>query len=368
MVRRIYCFTLLLCLTLLKLQAQFISDYMPNYQVFLQSYEYPVFSQAVFSGVNKYGGTLGYDINVSKSNNSLKCLIEIKDEKELQSIKYCVSELSLQVLNEVNETGSLSKATSERITLLKSVTQKLDYALANPNRKLIRVAGTVTQNDSLLYLTTKEGEISLLTGGNKDKLKDFFNKPIIFSGWVNADRSVEFVDVIEQKLHTLEIFTMSKCPFGQQAISSLLNYLDKKSPPANLKLEVHYIFYKKQNTYFTLHGEDEIIENLVQITIRDKFFKYFLSYLRKRIENKNDSWENIALSVGLKKDDIRQIKQSIDESRDSIIANEYDYVANKNGISDGSPTFLWEGQVIKDIKKLRDFENFEISSESCNSH
>jgi len=359
---------LLLCLTLNKTQAQFISDYLPTYQVYLQSYEYPVFSQAVFSGVNKYGGELGYDINVSKTNNGIMCAIDVKDDKKLQAIKYCVSELSLQVLNEIDGTGSISKATSEKISLLKSVIQKLDYALANPNRKLIRVAGTVSKKDSLIYLTTKEGELSLITGGDNNKLKNSFDKPVIFSGWVNVDRSVEFVDFIEQKLNTLEIYTMSKCPFGQQAILSLLNYLDRKSLNSNLKLEVHYIFYKKQNGYIAMHGEDELIENLVQITIRDNYPNYFFSYLRNRIENKNDSWENIASSVGLKDSDIKQIKHTINESRDSIIDREYDYVANRNHVLDNSPTFLWEGQITNNIKKIKGFEEFDASSESCNSN
>jgi len=360
---------ILLCLTLIKTQAQFISDYLPTYQVHLQSYEYPVFSQAVFSGVNKYGGELGYDINVSKTDNNIKCVIDIKDEKKLQAIKYCVSELSLQVLNEINETGNISKATSEKISLLSSVSQKLDHALANPNRKLIRVAGIVHKNDSLIYLTTKENEIALLTGKINDKFKDYFGKPIIFSGWVNADRSIEFVDFIEQKLNTLEVYTMSMCPFGQQAILSLLNYWDKEALHSNLKLEVRYIFYKKQDTYIALQGEGEIIENLVQITIRDKYSNYFFSYLRKRIENKNDSWENVALFVGLKKDDIKQITQTINASRNSIIDREYDYVANKNHVLDNSPTFLWESQRVNNIKTIKGFEEFDASSSgNCNSH
>ncbi len=356
-----------LILILLKLDAQTINEFLPYYQVKLQSYEYPIYSQAVFSGINKYDGKLEYHVKVAKEENSLVCIIDINSKQIVQAIKYYISEISLKALENIDDSGNVSKLALDQISLIKSVSKKLDYALENPIRKPIRTIGKIVQNDSLVFVLTNEGETILLRGSKTKLLKDHQGKSIVLSGIVNEDKTIELLDFTDQKQNTLEVFIMSMCPFGQQAVSSSLSYLDKNSLTTKPKLEIHYIFYSTKDGFKTMHGEEELKEDLVQITIRDNYSKFFFPYLKQRFEKKNLSWQDIAASVGLKRNEIEEIEREIIESRNSIIDREFQYVAIKNQVFDGSPTFLWESQQIKNILKIRGFEDFNLSEGRCDS-
>src|SRR6185503_5003946 len=78
----------------------------------------------------------------------------------------------------------------------------------------------------------------------------------------------------EVHANTLDLFVMSQCPFGRQAVHSVVEELLQQPSGNRPALRVRYIFYEQKdaqgNTSFTsLHGEPEIVENLVQIVLQE---------------------------------------------------------------------------------------------------
>lgn len=341
--------------------------YSPSFQINLESYEYPLFSQALFNGINKNNGKINYQVIVASINKATRCIITFNNLQSIQTAKYYLSEMSLQALRGIDNSGNMDANTLNRISLIKSITTKLDYAIGHPLKKSIHIIGTIVKNDNNFLVAADELEAFQLIGDKTRLLKNYEGNDVVVTGIVNEDKSIELIDFTEQKQNTLELCIMSLCPYGQQAVLNVLNQLENINAKDKPELNIRYIFYAMQDGYKSMHGEEEIVEDLVEIVIRDNYPEYFYSYLKERFENTNDAWQNIASNVGIKNKEIEAIEQTIIDSRDEIIEQEYDYVANKNQVLDGSPTFLWESRQIKNIRKIKGFENFGYNNGSCSN-
>lgn len=349
------------------LNAESINDFVPKYIINLQSYEYPLFSQALFNGINQYKGKIDYQVAVTAMNNDTRCTITFNDLQSIQTVKYYLSEMSLQVLNGIDNSGNMDANTLNRISLIKSITAKLNYAIEHPVKKTIHLIGTIVKNSNNYFVATEDLEAFQLTGNKMQLLNNYEGNDAVITGIVNEDKSIELVDITLKKQNTLELCIMSHCPYGQQAVLSVLNQLESIKAEDKPQLDIRYIFYATQDGYKSMHGEEEIVEDLVEIVIRNNYPEYFLNYLKEKFNNPNNTWQNVASMVGIKNKEIEVVEQTIADSRDEIIEQEYDYVANKNHVLDGSPTFLWESKQIKNLRKLKGFEHFSLGGGSCNN-
>lgn len=64
-------------------------------------------------------------------------------------------------------------------------------------------------------------------------------------------------------------------------------------------------------------------------------------------------WQKLAEQAGLTKDNIAMIETTITKNRETMVRQEYDYVAAQCEILDASPSSLWESEKVADIKKWR---------------
>jgi hypothetical protein len=160
------------------------------------------------------------------------------------------------------------------------------------------------------------------------------------------------------------------CPFGQSAETKLYSFLEGTNVVQKPKLEIHYLFYKQQkdgrDLFTSLHGEDEITENLVQIVIRDRFPPLFEHYVRQRANGGHLPWRKLLEQVGLAKPTIDEIEATITSQRDSLIQAEYNFVTGQYGIYDGSPSYVWESERVMDLAKIEPFKGLSgFSGEPC---
>jgi hypothetical protein len=95
----------------------------------------------------------------------------------------------------------------------------------------------------------------------------------------------------------LDVFVMSQCPYGAQAILSVESVL--KNAKNLIDFDVHYIVSNKPDGSFgSLHGQSEVDENIRQLCAKKIYRKKnrYLNYLICRAKNyRSESWKECAV-------------------------------------------------------------------------
>jgi hypothetical protein len=251
-----------------------------------------------------------------------------------------------------------------------SLGQKLDYARSHPEWKQIKLSGFVKLEGTNVVIQTTEGEVTL-AGTNVSVARNWIGRSVIAEGVAKLPGYFEPVGLIERRTNTVELFVMSFCPYAQRAEAKLLGMLDSTNLVEKPKLEIHYIFYKQRkdgrDVYTSLHGDSEINEDLVQIILRDNFPEKFDSYVLKRAMSGSGSWQILLAELGFSGKQIDEIESRIKSEHDRLIQIEYNYVNGKYGITDGSPSYFWEGERVFDLSKVAIFKGLDGSGgDACN--
>jgi predicted DsbA family dithiol-disulfide isomerase len=112
-----------------------------------------------------------------------------------------------------------------------------------------------------------------------------------------------------QKLH-LELFVMSLCPYGNMAETVLLPWL--KTHPSDADLSLQFIAAENGSNFQSLHGPNEVSEDLRQLALAQHYPAKLNDYLACRSANYSDpnGWIACAVNQGLKADEISQFAQS----------------------------------------------------------
>jgi hypothetical protein len=133
----------------------------------------------------------------------------------------------------------------------------------------------------------------------------------------------------------LEVYTMSLCPYGQQALKQLIGRI--RNEGLKIDLKARYITKFRKYGIDSLHGDDEIDEDIRQLIVQkyhpDKFFDYLLA-------RQSETFEKAAQRSSL---DVKFISDKQEEGR--RLLEEDAGKVKALGIS-ASPTFLFEGRYI----------------------
>ncbi len=182
-----------------------------------------------------------------------------------------------------------------------------------------------------------------------------------------ANQSGIFIEG-ERTSKTLEVFSMSQCPFSAVALKELITAQKEGRLPEDFKLDCHYIATLVEPCkpcgesadllkFQSLHGEAEVEEDIRQLCIKkyqpDKFLDYLL--LSSKDINSAD-WETLAEETGIDKEVISKctlnkegktlLKEDIKKARELNIAT--------------SPTFRYENRIlIMDFKRLKELPGLE---------
>ncbi|MCP4112934.1 MAG: hypothetical protein GY749_46645 [Desulfobacteraceae bacterium] len=329
--------------------------------------EYSIFNDASAAGLKKYGGTIGFDLKIAKTGDNIFWTVTVHNAKLLRLLKYWVAEKSIDLLASISDFGNLDEKSQIALKMVRSLAVKIEAAQNQPIWDEITFSGIVTEESGTWFIKGKQGKYKI-TGDHLENLKHFKDKSLVARGFAKKKDQFEVIRFVLKKENTLELFVMSQCPFGQKAESSVISFLNTLPNEQEPKFEIHYIFYRTKDGFTSLHGESEVIENLVQIVIRDDYPRFFHKYLLKRIEDKQSDWRQLAKQAEIKDEAIQAIEQKITEERNTLIQSEYNYVMGTHQIYDGSPAYVWESELISDIRQIDAFKEMTISAQEKCSH
>jgi len=104
----------------------------------------------------------------------------------------------------------------------------------------------------------------------------------------------------------------------------------------------------------------------VQIVIRDHHSEAFSRYLLLRARSGNAPWPQLLEQLGFCPADLGEISNLITTRREQMIRAEYEYAVQRYGITDGSPSYVWESERVPDLKLIPAFKGVEtVSVETC---
>ncbi|MDR0292113.1 MAG: DsbA family protein [Elusimicrobium sp.] len=155
----------------------------------------------------------------------------------------------------------------------------------------------------------------------------------------------------------LDLFVMSMCPYGVMAENKIIEAKNQKKFPADAKVKVHFIVTDTGNgTFQSLHGPNEVEEDIRQAIIQEKFPAKFWKYLEERNKDMNASWETAAKKAGIDAAVVKSNRKLGLEllQKDAVYSQQF-------GVN-ASPTIVWQGQSVMDFgslaAKVKGFEFF----------
>lgn len=160
----------------------------------------------------------------------------------------------------------------------------------------------------------------------------------------------------DRKENLLEIFVMSQCPYGVMAENAVIASLNEGTFPKDVKVRIRYIASENGDGFNSLHGQPEWEENVRQLIIQDLYPDKFYKYLfHRNKEYQTDKWQDAAKKAGINP---AKVTKDFERGKDLLRA---DIKYSDSYGASASPTLLWEGQLLtnmRDITKLEKFKNF----------
>ena len=143
------------------------------------------------------------------------------------------------------------------------------------------------------------------------------------------------IECREEKENHLQVFIMSDCPYGRQAVGALKEVKDNFK---DLDFEVHYIAGETPDGFRSLHGQYEVDENIVQLCVKENNPEQWFDYLYCRSTKgvNGIDWKGCAKEVNV---DIDKVNTCATGSRGTQLLSEDIKIANSLGIG-ASPTWL----------------------------
>lgn len=339
----------------------------PRYEFKLNLNEFSLFHSAIVGGLKKYGGGTEFNLRMAKQGDEIVWAVTISNPRIIERLNYYIADKSADLVTAINA-DSLDHNSKIELKAMKSLIGKVNYGQNNPIWDLVQISGLVVEDNGVLFMEGDKGKYQI-TSNKLTELGETKGKPIIVNGFIKVKDQIEVVSFLEKKENTLELFVMSMCTFARIAESSLLDFLETYPRKSKPSVEIRYIFYKKKEgekiIFTSLHGEEEVKENLVQIVIRDEYPQFYHNYLLKRVDDSDAPWDKLAKETGMKGKDVKSIERTIEKERETRIQQEYDYVTGTYRIYDGSPTYVWESQRIADIRKVEAFKGLKFSPDRC---
>ena len=340
----------------------------PHYVLNLNLNEFSILNVSEMDGLLKYGGSGDFQLRMAKEGNEVVWTVTISSSRLMELLAIFVGERTIKLVQAI-DASSIDANQKLALQAIKSLTQKLESAQKNPVWDSVKLSGTVRQQGEDWVIQSKQASFKI-TGTKLEDLKRRLGKPVVADGSIKVPGQFEVTGFLDKRENTLELFVMSFCPYAQRAEMAIYNYLAQTNGNAKPALDLHFVIYKQKKegreVFAALHGEEELTENLVQMIVRDLFPGALEPYLRLRAGSGKVPWQSLAEKAGLTQENVAQVQTAIVNQRDSLLRQEYDYAFGRYGISDGSPTFVWESERVPDLQKIDAFKGFDgTNHEAC---
>ena len=120
---------------------------------------------------------------------------------------------------------------------------------------------------------------------------------IIFIFFISFCESLN-LSYAQQKPINIDLFVMSQCPYGVLAENSMIEL--RKEFKEAIQINLYFIAQEEKGEFRSLHGEQEVEEDIRQLVILKYWPDKFWDYLRIRNTNYfTPAWQSAALTAGL---------------------------------------------------------------------
>lgn len=328
--------------------------------------EFSILIASEVDGLVKYGGIVDFQLKMAKEGDDVVWIVTIDNPRIMELLGIFVGEKTVKLVQGLDP-DNIGMDEKTAFAAIRTLSQKIEFAQKSPIYDEVQMTGIVIEQGANVAIQTREGVLTM-TGGKSYDFRSLLGKSIIAKGFVKVPGQFEVTHYLEKKQNTLELFVMSLCPYAQKAEAKLLNFLSSTNVSVRPKMEIRYLFYKQtkdgKDEFYSLHGEPEIEENLVQMAIRDLYPSNFEQYILLRTQSPSP-WPSLAEQIGIAKADVEAITSIIKTNRDEMIMNEYFYATLQYGITDGSPTYVWESQKVSDLRTVELFKNLDSAQDAC---
>jgi glutaredoxin len=172
----------------------------------------------------------------------------------------------------------------------------------------------------------------------------------------------------KQDVPTVMLFTMSYCPYGNQAEDFVRPVYDLIGSKINI--EPHYVIYNQsqgyegadycldsENNYCSMHGIQELNQDVRELCTykyqKDKYWDFVMAANEKCDSSNVDTcWEQVAKDTGI---DVEQIKSCQTNEATNLLSEEVRL--NQEYSVTGSPTILINGKEYAGARTSDDFKN-----------
>ncbi len=336
-----------------------------HYVLRLNLNEFMFLSLAEMDGMMNYGESGEFQVNLSRVGSEVVWSVTINEPRFLELLRAFVGDRTMKVVQGMDP-AHIDPNDQSALLAIKSLSKKLEVARKNPVWDPVQLSGKVVLEGTNCLLQSKQGSIQLV-GDQLEQLKTRNGKAIAADGLIKVSGQLEVTHFLDKRENTLEVFVMGLCPFAQQAELALYQHLSQTNTHRPINLELHYILYRQKQdgkeVFTSLHGEEEITEDLVQIVMRDRCSPWLRPYVVRRATGDKAPWRTVAENAGVPPEVVAEIESTITKDRDTLLQAEYDYVFGQHRISDNSPTYVWEGERLQDIHQLNGFESLDTSSQ-----
>ncbi|MFI4915176.1 MAG: hypothetical protein ACIAS6_01540 [Phycisphaerales bacterium JB060] len=400
----IFVATLAVSAALLQAQPTAVELTPHRYELALTLDEFSVFHGAAASGVERYGGWAEFDVRIDATDGGAPVwTVTIDNPQMLEVWQQWMAQSTAELVGMV-DFERLDRGSVGALAVTQSVNTKVEQALASPIWDSSTVAGTLLveragEGPTRVVLVPLSGDLAdatgpaaefepqplVLTGAVAEELagSELVAQEVLAAGPIKAYGYMELEGVTERLDDTVEIFVMSQCPYGVGAMTAAIERvreLERLGEPAP-ELDIRYIFYEapqeaRQDAsqagpgqaatrYTSMRGEAEVLENLVQMAIRDEHYQHYFDYLMLRSTTPAADWRQLARAAGIDPLAIDAIEQMVEFERHEMIAREHAYVARQRGVTDGSPTWSYESRLVAGPQDIPGFESLNVQSGGC---
>lgn len=190
------------------------------------------------------------------------------------------------------------------------------------------------------YLTPAGKYLSLAIGADFDPTAEICDNKIDD----NKDGKIDCEDITckdstlcrELIPKKLDVFVMSQCPYGIQALNSMKDVLTTLK---DVKFDVHYIADEVNGVFNSLHGQGEVDEDIRQLCIKKYYPDTFMNYIWCRNANIQADWKTCIAGF-----DLSKIETCSTGSEGKALLSDDIKIATGLKIS-ASPTFLSNNRV-----------------------
>ncbi|MGD9690007.1 MAG: hypothetical protein AB7K52_10180 [Phycisphaerales bacterium] len=342
----------------------------PKFILDLTLEEFSVLHSAAEHGVRTYGGHCEFKTDIFPSAEGMIWQVEISDPKLLPVWTQWMAEKTAELVS-VTDIDRLSDMDRLAYRVTKSLTTKLKDAAGKPHYASLRYTGTpVAMPDGTLgfRLSDVRGEPTVpVIGKAVDELRGLVGRQAVLHGTMKDAGTLDALHAYPLREGVLEVFVISQCPFGKAAEKAIIERLAETATAGEAMpgVEFRYLFLPidQTTTYTCMHGEGEVVENLVQMVIRDQFPDKFFPYLVKRAVSEAP-WKEVAASVGFDAVATDYIAAEIVRSREPMMSAEYAYWKAR-GVQHESPTYFYEGRVVQSLDVVPGLKGIRLAAGSC---